>query len=305
MSLKLVTKIHRNLWQSCGRILCSTHAPAGDDSNIEYRSFQKSSTCQCIRLPLKKSRLANPFPDPLRIIDSDTVSDNEKASNMQSQSRLPEYPAEASVRQSRRFSTKSGSEGDGKCKKLANDEKCAKTKTRDCKPKFKRKACGKKQEAPYDSFSDIYRASLKTLKRNECNACPRKTVRISGKKPDKEYHTSATVLAKQTEHNSEADIQSIEAYVKTHNFPYTLPGCDFSTSCCSRGVTGYSRPFTYQEYHLVKKDSGDNNYKGRIDAFENHGIDEKCKEKKESTRECPKDLLVKKKKWGYKPKGDQ
>uniref|UniRef100_A0A1Y1M737 Uncharacterized protein n=1 Tax=Photinus pyralis TaxID=7054 RepID=A0A1Y1M737_PHOPY len=148
MSLQLVAKINRCLWRNvrqsdratsfrCGRMLmCSTHVP-GDDSKIEYRSFQKSSTCQCIRLPLKKSRLANPFPDPLKMIASDTVSDDEKASNMQLTSRLPEYPVRSSVGQSRRrFSSKCGGGHIEKCKKVTT-EKCAnKAESPECKSNF-------------------------------------------------------------------------------------------------------------------------------------------------------------------------
>nr|XP_023015553.1 uncharacterized protein LOC111505040 [Leptinotarsa decemlineata] len=54
-----------------------------------YRSFAVSKTQKNVILPLKSSKLANPFPDPVKVMPSHTVSDQEKADQMQAEARVP------------------------------------------------------------------------------------------------------------------------------------------------------------------------------------------------------------------------
>ncbi|KAG5899787.1 hypothetical protein JTB14_006122 [Gonioctena quinquepunctata] len=54
-----------------------------------YRSFSVSTTQKNVILPLKSSKLANPFPDPVKVMPSHTVSDQEKAEQMQAEARVP------------------------------------------------------------------------------------------------------------------------------------------------------------------------------------------------------------------------
>ncbi|KAK5638241.1 hypothetical protein RI129_012536 [Pyrocoelia pectoralis] len=330
MALQLITKINCYAWSKVStnytllvrrpqyrKMLYSQHVeveqPEDDvkidrgsvqkpDQEFTYRPFEKSSTYQCIKLPFKKSRLASPFPDPVKMIESDVVSDQDKANQMQSLAQLPQYPAG----QQRYYSTdcNDDKQHNKTCKKVVNNDDCPKAESPTCKSTFKRKKC-KKQEAPIDSFSDVCRSSLKPIKRTECNTCPKKIIPPTAEmKITKKYHTSALLFAKRWEEPEESDIQSIESYIKTHNFPIKLSDYGFPTcSNCSRGITGYSRPFTYSEYRFTKKE--EDNYKTNIEAFEKQQkIDEKCKEHKETTKVCPKDLLVKKKK-EYKPKSDK
>lgn len=42
-----------------------------------------------MKLPLKKPRLASPFPDPVKVMPSDVTSDQEKAEHMQATARMP------------------------------------------------------------------------------------------------------------------------------------------------------------------------------------------------------------------------
>lgn len=51
-------------------------------SSSQYRHFEISKTHKSLTRPLKPPRLANPFPDPVKIMPSDTVSDREKAEQM-------------------------------------------------------------------------------------------------------------------------------------------------------------------------------------------------------------------------------
>lgn len=48
----------------------------------QYRHFEISKTHKSLTRPLKPPRLANPFPEPVKMMPSDTVSDREKAEQM-------------------------------------------------------------------------------------------------------------------------------------------------------------------------------------------------------------------------------
>lgn len=54
-----------------------------------YRMFAASTTYKNVILPLKSSKLANPFPEPVKVMPSHTVSDQEKAEQMQAECRIP------------------------------------------------------------------------------------------------------------------------------------------------------------------------------------------------------------------------
>lgn len=54
-----------------------------------YRQFEASSTYKNLVLPLKASKLSDPFPSPVKIMPSHTVSDQEKADQMKAERRIP------------------------------------------------------------------------------------------------------------------------------------------------------------------------------------------------------------------------
>lgn len=54
-----------------------------------YRTFDVSTTQKNITLPLKLSKLANPFPEPVKVMPSHTVSDQDKADQAQAEFRVP------------------------------------------------------------------------------------------------------------------------------------------------------------------------------------------------------------------------
>nr|CAI5833743.1 unnamed protein product [Callosobruchus analis] len=54
-----------------------------------YRAFDASTTQKNVILPLKMSKLSNPFPDPVKVMPSHTVSDQEKADQAQAECRVP------------------------------------------------------------------------------------------------------------------------------------------------------------------------------------------------------------------------
>lgn len=54
-----------------------------------YRQFEASSTYKNLVLPLKASKLSDPFPSPVKIMPSHTVSDQEKADQMMAERRIP------------------------------------------------------------------------------------------------------------------------------------------------------------------------------------------------------------------------
>lgn len=65
------------------------HNPSGVNSTNGYRLFTASTTYKNVILPLKSSKLANPFPEPVKVMPSHTVSDQEKAEQMQAECRIP------------------------------------------------------------------------------------------------------------------------------------------------------------------------------------------------------------------------
>ncbi|CAH1160043.1 unnamed protein product [Phaedon cochleariae] len=65
---------------------CTTSISSADKG---YRSFTTSTTQKNVVLPLKMFKLANPFPEPVKIMPSRTVSDQEKADQMQAECRVP------------------------------------------------------------------------------------------------------------------------------------------------------------------------------------------------------------------------
>lgn len=54
-----------------------------------YRNFSVSTTQKNTILPLKLSKLAKPFPDPVKVMPSHTVSDQDKADQAQAEFRVP------------------------------------------------------------------------------------------------------------------------------------------------------------------------------------------------------------------------
>ncbi|KAJ8927932.1 hypothetical protein NQ314_019562 [Rhamnusium bicolor] len=56
-----------------------------------YQTFAASTLYKNVTLPLKSSKLANPFPEPVKVMPSHTVSDQEKADQMQAESRVPRF----------------------------------------------------------------------------------------------------------------------------------------------------------------------------------------------------------------------
>lgn len=62
------------------------------EENVQKsRVFELSTTYKCITQPLKMSKLASPFPEPVKIMPSHTVSDQEKAEQMQADFRPPMF----------------------------------------------------------------------------------------------------------------------------------------------------------------------------------------------------------------------
>lgn len=53
-----------------------------------YTHFMVSTTCKNVTLPLKMSKLAKPFPDPVKVMSSQIISDQDKADQMFAESRL-------------------------------------------------------------------------------------------------------------------------------------------------------------------------------------------------------------------------
>lgn len=54
-----------------------------------YRQFEASSTYKNLVLPLKASKLSDPFPSPVKTMPSHTVSDQEQADQMMAERRIP------------------------------------------------------------------------------------------------------------------------------------------------------------------------------------------------------------------------
>lgn len=60
-----------------------------DIPSAGYRQFEASSTYKNLVLPLKASKLSDPFPSPVKMMPSHTVSDQEKAEQMMAERRIP------------------------------------------------------------------------------------------------------------------------------------------------------------------------------------------------------------------------
>lgn len=114
---------------------------------FHFRRFEASKTHRSVTLPLKIPKLASPFPEPVKIMSSHTVSDREKAEQMFAESRVPKGIAAASTEavltrpQTRNYSKKSKgksvSADSSKCKKLKPEVKkktCKKMVSPRCKP---------------------------------------------------------------------------------------------------------------------------------------------------------------------------
>lgn len=72
-------------------------------STARQREFEDSKTRMNITLPLRPPRLANPFPDPVKVMESHTVSDREKADQMLAETKMMRAQANAAKKfQSRR-----------------------------------------------------------------------------------------------------------------------------------------------------------------------------------------------------------
>ncbi|KAK4878381.1 hypothetical protein RN001_010887 [Aquatica leii] len=56
---------------------------------IDHKPLEKSLTHKNIKQPLKKARLSNPFPAPIKTIPHEIISDLEKARIMQDSVQLP------------------------------------------------------------------------------------------------------------------------------------------------------------------------------------------------------------------------
>lgn len=108
---------------------------------LKQRRFEVSKTYANVTLPLKAPKLASPFPDPVKIMSSHTVSDQEKAEQMLAESRIPKAtiePTRAKVTTPNRVYTRNYSKrvgrNDEKCKKIGKKKKCVKMVTPGCKP---------------------------------------------------------------------------------------------------------------------------------------------------------------------------
>lgn len=92
-----------------------------------------------MKLPLKQPRLAKPFPDPVKMMASDTISDDEKARQMQSDAQYPGNSKSKNLNkinfnpQYRSFSCKCRKSKKRKCKKKKKN-KCEKMRCRHCPP---------------------------------------------------------------------------------------------------------------------------------------------------------------------------
>ncbi|KAJ8975512.1 hypothetical protein NQ317_010627 [Molorchus minor] len=69
----------------------SPSAAANKSAATGYRAFPVSTTYKNVTLPLKSSKLASPFPEPVKLMPSHTVSDQDKAAQMQAECRIPKF----------------------------------------------------------------------------------------------------------------------------------------------------------------------------------------------------------------------
>ena len=179
-----------------------------------HRRFEQSKTYANITLPIKAQKLANPFPDPVKMMASHTVSDQEKANQMLAESRAATKQSSyttASVggagntnvacsgrSQMRRFSSDCGvkkSKPPSKCKKMKPENcACPQAKQTHCVRPPKLSDC-EKVDAPYPAYSESCHEDPDE-KPSECKMCPWKmedhpTFKKGGIK--REMHTSANL----------------------------------------------------------------------------------------------------------------
>lgn len=117
-----------------------------------FREFEQSTTYKSLTQPLKIPRLANPFPEPVKVMESHTLSDREKADIMMAEARQARQLQHhqhrlLGVQQSRKYSTfpyqedfrreYSTKDEGSKCKKFT---KCPKFNLKGCAPQG-RKQC--------------------------------------------------------------------------------------------------------------------------------------------------------------------
>lgn len=108
---------------------------------IDFRRFEVSKTYANVTLPLKMPKLASPFPDPVKIMSSHTISDQEKAEQMLAEARIPRRistesePVNAAVNHVQTRSYSKVGANDEKCKKLGKKKKkCVKMVAPGCIP---------------------------------------------------------------------------------------------------------------------------------------------------------------------------
>ncbi|XP_044261337.1 uncharacterized protein LOC123009233 [Tribolium madens] len=180
------------------------------------RRFQVSKTYANAILPLKSVKLANPFPEPVKMMMSRTVSDDEKAEQMLAEARSQKQHNEQMANKSstfrsfstevRRWYSKTVGTDPEKCKKMGKGKKgCPKMKLNNC-PAPARTRCDrfakhidcKKQEAPYPAYSEFCHEEIDE-KPSSCKMCPWKPEENPNFKPSKKkFHTSSLVMVRRS-----------------------------------------------------------------------------------------------------------
>ncbi|GJQ75374.1 hypothetical protein Trydic_g23550 [Trypoxylus dichotomus] len=189
------------------------------ESVAKYRKFEESNTFKNITLPLKMPKLASPFPEPVKVMPSHTVSDQEKAEQMLAESKAiknTSTKATASIQTplgpmstTRNYTTGSAAGANSKDKKcklggVKEKKKCTKIKVPFCAP-VKSFKCGKrkkktaqcvKKPPPYPSYSETCHEDPYN-KPSECKICPYKADEHPTFKPSKNsFHTFSSLLGK-------------------------------------------------------------------------------------------------------------
>ncbi|CAH0546629.1 unnamed protein product [Brassicogethes aeneus] len=83
--------------ESSPSLVRGTEAESKNKSSTEetlatrYRNLMDSNTKKNITQPLKMSKLAKPFPDPVKVMSSHIISDQEKAEQMLAESRSQDF----------------------------------------------------------------------------------------------------------------------------------------------------------------------------------------------------------------------
>ncbi|RZC38859.1 neurofilament heavy polypeptide-like [Asbolus verrucosus] len=236
------------------------HSPNGG------RRFQVSKTYANAILPLKSVKLANPFPEPVKMMMSRTVSDDEKAEQMLAESRsqrnfsdwgkAPQMPPyrNFSTEVKRWYSKTVGVDSD-KCKKMSKAKKsCPKMKLGNCPPPARQRCdrlakhidC-KKQEAPYPAYSEFCHEEIEE-KPSECKLCPWKAEDNPNFKPQKKkIHTSASTNLKRSglEMDWSEYISRVEEEPRTaahEDEPIEGMQCDLRKVFCVSGGPQCERP---------------------------------------------------------------